>query len=103
MIVNIETASIAGDDINRATGLTREQITSRSRKIELVYARMIVVYYLYKSTNGMNITRKNEIIGEIINRDRNTVHYITSKMNFELEHNSVFRYQFDKVSAYLNL
>ena len=87
---------------HRATGLTREQITSRSRKIELVYARMIVVYYLDKSTNGMNITRKNEIIGEAIKRDRNTVHYIISKTNFELEHNSVFRYQFDKVSAYLN-
>ena len=87
--------------IHSATGITREQIVSSSRKIEIVYSRMIVVYWLNKSIQGMNITRKNEIIGEAINRDRNTVHYVISKMNFELEHNAVFRHQFNRVERRL--
>ena len=87
--------------IHSATGITRDQITSRSRKIEFVYARMIVVYWLNKSVQGVNVTKKYEIIGEIINRDRNTVHYVAAKLDFELNHNNVFKYQLDRIDGIL--
>ena len=82
--------------IHRATGLTREQITSRSRKIELVYARMIVVHYL--DTSGM----KTKDIAKCVNRDRSTIVYTSGKYKDEYRYNRIFRDMADRVKEWLD-
>ena len=87
--------------IYKATGLTEDVITSRSRKIDVVYARMIIVYYMNIAIEEMNITDKHECIGRIIKRDHSMVHHIISQLDHELAHNKVFIGRFNRVTEYL--
>ena len=78
--------------IHTATGITKDEIQSSSRKACYVCARRIIAYHL----NKQNYTYRQ--IGEIINRDRASVIYFIKNHTDEYKYNKKYREMFDAVS-----
>ena len=75
--------------IEQQTGLTREQVTSKCRNEELVFARRIICYYL----NMHNATQRT--IASTLNIDRATVSYNLCHHESEYKYNPKYRAMFD--------
>jgi hypothetical protein len=74
------------DAISAVTGLTFEEYTTRSRKKEFVYARMLFAHYCFVIENIPLL----EIAG-ILKRDRATLIYSLNKYNDDVKYNPKFR------------
>jgi hypothetical protein len=72
--------------IHAVTGLTFEEYTTRSRKKEFVYARMLFAHYCFVIENIPIL----EIAG-ILKRDRATLIYSLNKYNDDVKYNPKFR------------
>lgn len=78
--------------IDRETGVTREQITGKSRLQQIVYARAIAAWFLRQS--GLSYPQ----IGKVINRQHCTVIYHLRKHDDECTYNREYRKMFDKIN-----
>ena len=83
--------------IERQTGITREQIMSKSRKEELVYARRIICYFLREEGAS------DKEIGCVLNRDRSTIQCYAQNHQQEYKYNAKFRAIFDSINNTINL
>jgi hypothetical protein len=72
--------------IHAVTGLTFDQYTTRSRRKEFVYARMLFAHYCFEVENIPLL----EIAG-ILKRDRATLFYTINKYNDDVKYNPKFR------------
>lgn len=67
-----------------------DDLASRSRKLDYVFARMIFVKYF----TDMNYSL--EKVGAHINRDHSTVHYLRNKYQYDYDCTPYFRMKADK-------
>ena len=82
--------------INEYSGLTFDEITSRSKKEKCVYARRIIVHHM--SESGFI----DGVIANVIRRDRTTVLGIKKKHSDELQYNPEYKEMFDAIINLLN-
>lgn len=82
--------------IHEATGMAFEQYTTKSRKREVFYARMIFAHHC--KALKMSLSK----IASIINRDRSTMRYLFSKYQDEMRFNPDFRKMAQKVDELLD-
>lgn len=72
------------DLISEYFGLNRENIKSKSRQGDIVLARGLVIYFLYKNLNRnlFNETLVQRLIGLYLARDRITIRYHYKQFTF---------------------
>ena len=81
--------------IHTATGITKAEIQSSSRKAGYVCARRIITYYLRQQ--GFT----SRYIGKVINRDHASVSHLALSNDGEYRYNKGYREMFDAVSKLL--
>jgi hypothetical protein len=74
------------DAISAVTGLTFNEYTTRSRRKEFVYARMLFAHYCFTVENMQLLD-----IAGILKRDRATLFYAIKKYNDDVKYNPKFR------------
>jgi hypothetical protein len=85
VIKNLNLITKTKDAIHEVTGLTFNEYSSKSRKRDGFYARMLFAHEC--SENGIKIST----ISELIQRDRTTVLYTLNKYYDEVKYNPEFR------------
>jgi hypothetical protein len=74
------------DAISAVMGLTFDEYTTRSRRKEFVYARMLFAHYCFTVENMQLLD-----IAGILKRDRATLFYAIKKYNDDVKYNPKFR------------
>jgi hypothetical protein len=72
--------------IHAVTGLTFDEYTTRSRRKEFVYARMLFAHYCFTVENMQLLD-----IAGILKRDRATLFYALNKYNDDVKYNPIFK------------
>jgi chromosomal replication initiation ATPase DnaA len=95
-------AKVSGEDVfvealkravRQATGVTFKQMVSRSRKIDLVYVRMIFAHRL------LECGYPYRHIGKLIGRDRTTVYHAIRQYENELTFNAGLRNMDERIRS----
>lgn len=85
VIKNLNLITKTKDAIHEVTGLTFNEYSSKSRKRDGFYARMLFAHHCFE--NGIKIST----VSELIQRDRTTVLYTLNKYYDEVKYNPEFR------------
>ena len=83
------------DAIRDVTGMNIDEYTTKSRSINLFYARILFAYHC--RAKGMVV----QDIGRRINRDHSTICHLLSKYRDEIQFNKEFRYMATRVEEML--
>lgn len=85
MVNELNSVTKIKDAIHEVTGLTFNEYSSKSRKRDGFYARMLFAHHCFE--NGIKIST----VSELIQRDRTTVLYTLNKYYDEVKYNPEFR------------
>ena len=93
-----ESADEIVNGVCEASGVTIEQIKSKSRKREIVIARQIIQFMIAEKYKESNVEINHKLIGEKVNRDRTGVYYSISQVEGAIKVRD--RYVMDIINKY---
>ena len=93
-----ESADEIVNGVCEASGVTIEQIKSKSRKREIVIARQIIQWMIAEKYKESKVEINHKLIGEKVNRDRTGVYYSISQVEGAIKVRD--RYVLDIINKY---